>query len=171
MQQNHQMSRSAYPTRGYPIYIPGPNEALPAEDRAAGTRIGDLGRLLFHGGFHSIFNLCLSANHPFNQRSGVPETFEQVDLQVAEEHHEDVAVIKGADPKGHTLSKTRKTANVFESATLVLPDGTDKWDLNVSGREQLEAQAKKNAMSWYFIPYLYCSSNPPSNLNTVGINM
>ncbi|KAF8435638.1 hypothetical protein L210DRAFT_3348169, partial [Boletus edulis BED1] len=57
----------ADPTCGYPIYIPGPNDALPAEDRAAGTRIGDLGRLLIDGAFHSIFNLCLPANHPFNQ--------------------------------------------------------------------------------------------------------
>ncbi|KAF8417424.1 hypothetical protein L210DRAFT_3348924, partial [Boletus edulis BED1] len=52
---------------GYPIYIPGPNDALPAEDRAAGTRIGDLGRLLVDGAFHSIFNLCLPANHPFDK--------------------------------------------------------------------------------------------------------
>ncbi|KAG6380762.1 hypothetical protein JVT61DRAFT_5146 [Boletus reticuloceps] len=89
------------PSRGFPLYTPEPNEGLPPDYRARGPRIGDLGYIdNMDGGFNFLFNMCLPADHPFNQVYGVPETFQQVKLRV----HEDVQIRPNQDPPGIILS-------------------------------------------------------------------
>ncbi|KAJ7306787.1 hypothetical protein DFH08DRAFT_664732, partial [Mycena albidolilacea] len=41
---------------GYPLSYPQPPD--PAESRAEGTQIGDVGVLTSDGGFDSFFNIC-----------------------------------------------------------------------------------------------------------------
>ncbi|KAI0372678.1 hypothetical protein BV20DRAFT_38503 [Pilatotrama ljubarskyi] len=53
---------------GYPLWEPEPNEA-------GELLIGDVGYIL-DGGFYRLFNATLPADHPVNQRCGVPDGFE-----------------------------------------------------------------------------------------------
>lgn len=60
--------------RGSPLWIPGPNMALPIEYRREGVRIGDLGIIYRSGGFHFLFNVFFSADHKIN-KGRVPASF------------------------------------------------------------------------------------------------
>ncbi|KAI0351924.1 hypothetical protein OH77DRAFT_1486696 [Trametes cingulata] len=53
---------------GYPLWEPEPNEA-------GELLIGDVGYIL-DGGFYRLFNATLPADHPVNQRCGVPDSYE-----------------------------------------------------------------------------------------------
>ncbi|KAJ7017415.1 hypothetical protein C8F04DRAFT_1156523 [Mycena alexandri] len=60
--------------RGFPLYVPGPPENLPAEYRRHGVAIGDVGSITPEGIFDFYFNIYLPADHPINDND-VPENF------------------------------------------------------------------------------------------------
>ncbi|KAF8433498.1 hypothetical protein L210DRAFT_996824 [Boletus edulis BED1] len=170
------------PSRGFPLYTPEPNEGLPPDYRACGPRIGDLGYIdNMNGGFNFLFNLCLPADHPFNQVYGVPETFQQLKLRVGEErdHEEDVQFRPNQDPPGIILATCptkviqqggmvdaqnftstmgagftmQFNSSKNEGAMLVLPHGTEKHDLLPI--KKLERAVKENAQSWHDFIHRY----------------
>ena len=53
---------------GLPLWSPSPTET-------GQVRIGDVGRIK-NGAFYRVFNVTRPANHPLNQRYGVPDGFE-----------------------------------------------------------------------------------------------
>ncbi|KAJ7047597.1 hypothetical protein C8F04DRAFT_14322 [Mycena alexandri] len=61
--------------RGFPLYVPGPPENLPAEYRRHGVGIGDVGSVTPEGIFDFCFNIYLPADHPIND-DDVPENFQ-----------------------------------------------------------------------------------------------
>ncbi|KAJ6478232.1 hypothetical protein C8R45DRAFT_789949, partial [Mycena sanguinolenta] len=52
--------------RGFPLYIPGPSEMLPAEYHSD-IQIGDVGTVTPEGSFDCFFNIYLPADHAINQ--------------------------------------------------------------------------------------------------------
>ncbi|KAJ7817452.1 hypothetical protein B0H14DRAFT_1386212, partial [Mycena olivaceomarginata] len=60
--------------RGFPLYIPGPSEMLPAEYQTSGIQIGDVGTVTPEGLFRCFFNIYLPADHPINL-DNVPDDF------------------------------------------------------------------------------------------------
>ncbi|KAJ7759471.1 hypothetical protein B0H14DRAFT_2264013, partial [Mycena olivaceomarginata] len=52
--------------RGFPLYIPGPSEMLPAEYKTSGIQIGDVGTVTPEGLFDCFFNIYLPADHSIN---------------------------------------------------------------------------------------------------------
>jgi hypothetical protein len=81
-------------TRGYPLWLPEPQDRLPEAYRDEGIRIGDVGIVTERGQFDILFNICLPRDHPINQRHGVPATFKQVELLF-----HDVCQFSHADPE------------------------------------------------------------------------
>jgi hypothetical protein len=60
--------------RGFPLYVPGPPQNLPAEYQRNGVAIGDVGRITPEGIFDFFFNIYLPASHPINDND-VPDKF------------------------------------------------------------------------------------------------
>ncbi|KAJ6562016.1 hypothetical protein B0H19DRAFT_91533 [Mycena capillaripes] len=60
--------------RGFPLYVPGPQQNLPADYQNKGVAIGDVGRVTPDGIFDFFFNIYLPADHPVNDND-VPENF------------------------------------------------------------------------------------------------
>ena len=60
--------------RGFPLWIPDPNQNLYIDYRRTGVRIGDVGIITHSGAFSFLFNICLPHNHPVNPRM-LPEHF------------------------------------------------------------------------------------------------
>ncbi|KAJ7447056.1 hypothetical protein B0H11DRAFT_2083142 [Mycena galericulata] len=60
--------------RGFPLYVPGPQETLPQEYRQRGVTIGDVGSVTPEGIFDFLFNIYLSADNCINANY-VPEGF------------------------------------------------------------------------------------------------
>ncbi|KAF7369463.1 hypothetical protein MVEN_00275900 [Mycena venus] len=60
--------------RGFPLYVPEPQQTLPEAYRRAGIAIGDVGIITPEGSFDFFFNIYRSADHPINNND-VPENF------------------------------------------------------------------------------------------------
>ena len=60
--------------RGFPLWIPDPDQNLHLDCRRTGVRIGDVGIITKSGAFSFLFNICLPHNHPLNPRM-LPENF------------------------------------------------------------------------------------------------
>ena len=54
--------------RGFPLWIPEPNQVLHIGYRRTGIRIGDVGIFTHSGGFSFLFNICLPHDDPVNPR-------------------------------------------------------------------------------------------------------
>lgn len=63
--------------RGFPLWIPEPNQRLPVSYRRKGVSIGDVGIITPSGGFSFLFNVCLPGGHPINPRI-LPEGFSPI---------------------------------------------------------------------------------------------
>ena len=60
--------------RGFPLWIPDPDQNLHLDYRRTGVRIGDVGIITDSGAFSFLFNICLPRNDPVNPRM-LPEHF------------------------------------------------------------------------------------------------
>jgi len=60
--------------RGFPLWIPGPNNNLPTAYRRIGINIGDVGIITQSGAFSFLFNICQASDSPINPRI-LPEQF------------------------------------------------------------------------------------------------
>ena len=89
----------AEPARGYPLWLPGPNNRLPQEYREAGLRIGDVGVVTADGTFDVFFNICLPEDHPLHATYGVPKGFQQIPLA---DH--DIESTQPGDPHGRVIA-------------------------------------------------------------------
>ncbi|KAJ7213748.1 hypothetical protein C8J57DRAFT_1002668, partial [Mycena rebaudengoi] len=160
-------ARLLHPKRqGFPLFHPQPFGDLPPTLRQIGTRIGDVGIVTLNGAFDPIFNICVP---PEDNRSGVPQGFEQVRLRHDAISEEPRCHLPGSDISNTTIEKKRLDVdvgfenNVFlpagagavievstnskETAILLLPDGASRWDLRP--RQVFLDYALKHAQSWY----------------------
>ncbi|KAJ6520870.1 hypothetical protein DFH09DRAFT_1373202 [Mycena vulgaris] len=60
--------------RGFPLYVPEPQQNLPEEYQRNGVSLGDVGRVTLDGIFDFFFNIYLPADHPINEND-VPQDF------------------------------------------------------------------------------------------------
>ena len=60
--------------RGFPLWIPEPNNRLQLPYRRTGVNIGDVGIITPSGGFSYLFNICVPRGDPLNPRA-LPEDF------------------------------------------------------------------------------------------------
>ncbi|KAJ7854461.1 hypothetical protein B0H13DRAFT_2578964 [Mycena leptocephala] len=91
---------------GYPLFRPKPFDDLPLESLRVGTDIGDVGVVTSDGAFDPIFNICRSADDPVN-RFGVPQGFEQVDLDPGDIAPQMQYHRPGSDVSNTRISKRR----------------------------------------------------------------
>jgi hypothetical protein len=63
--------------RGFPLWIPDPNQALHLNYRRTGVRIGDVGIITDSGAFSFLFNICLPYNDQVQPRT-LPEHFSPI---------------------------------------------------------------------------------------------
>ncbi|KAJ7707394.1 hypothetical protein B0H17DRAFT_869245, partial [Mycena rosella] len=52
--------------RGFPLYVPGPQQILPEDYQRTDVSIGDVGRVTPEGIFDFFFNIYLPADDPIN---------------------------------------------------------------------------------------------------------
>ncbi|PPQ91597.1 hypothetical protein CVT25_013695 [Psilocybe cyanescens] len=143
--------------RGFPLWIPEPNNNLPIEYRRIGIDIGDVGIITKSGNFDFLFNICLPAEHPIH-RDGVPEGFTPCRPVRSSDIHRYTEFDAGAFLTSTSVDKSRYEGEylngtlIFESsamegAILTMPDGADTLELaNVLHFERYLA---KNVASWY----------------------
>ena len=84
--------------RGFPLWIPRPNMALPRSYQQQGVSIGDVGIFTSNGGFDFLFNVCLPAGHASNSDE-LPEGFVPLELKPA-----DVSIFHAHSSRSHLAS-------------------------------------------------------------------
>ncbi|KAF8810220.1 TPR-like protein [Phlegmacium glaucopus] len=141
--------------RGFPLWIPGPNQVLHIDYRRRGIRIGDVGIITPSGAFSFLFNICLPHDDPVNPRV-LPEHFAPISPPI---EAVDIDKFLVYDDDSHLASasiKRSQTSNtsgiVFESsasegAILTMPRGANSEDLGNSAafRDYVAA----NVADWY----------------------
>ncbi|KAH9477074.1 hypothetical protein JR316_0010990 [Psilocybe cubensis] len=143
--------------RGFPLWIPEPNNNLSMEYRRRGIDIGDVGVITKMGNFDFLFNICLPDDHPIN-RDGVPAGFSPCkptrsgDIQRYTEFEAGAFLTSTSIDHSRFDGEYRYNTLIFESsamegAILTMPDGAETLDLgNVL---QFERYMAKNVASWY----------------------
>ncbi|KAJ7261927.1 hypothetical protein C8J57DRAFT_1335811 [Mycena rebaudengoi] len=143
--------------RGYPLYDPNPQDALPDVYRRRGVSIGDVGRVTPEGIFDFFFNIYLKADDPINANR-VPEDF----IPLAPYSPIDT-VVQPFDPGNYVCSSCVRELPGLSThfpggdfmfrcrgpagAILTLPHGAQFKKLqNV---EALRRHAAEHAESWY----------------------
>ncbi|KAJ7790891.1 hypothetical protein B0H14DRAFT_204806 [Mycena olivaceomarginata] len=151
--------------RGFPLYIPGPSEMLPAEYQTSGVQIGDVGTVTPEGLFDCFFNIYLPADHPTNL-GNVPDDFDP--LQKYNER--DLLIIHQAPGNYVSTSLVHKIVqdtqlNQFpggdfifscrppQGAVLALPHGAELKRLK--NTQAVREYAQRYAKTWY--AYLKCT--------------
>ena len=79
--------------RGFPLWIPDPNQYLHLNYRRTGVRIGDVGIITDSGAFSFLFNICLPRNDPVNPRM-LPEHFAPISPPIEASDIEKFGVFK-----------------------------------------------------------------------------
>ncbi|KAJ7835965.1 hypothetical protein B0H13DRAFT_1516610, partial [Mycena leptocephala] len=134
--------------RGYPLYVPEPQQNLPVAYRRRGVAIGDVGRVTPDGIFDFFFNIFLPPDHPINANhtpqdfSPMP-SYDSVDIL-----HEKYC------PGDYVSSSTPIPGGDFvfscdnpQGAVLALPDGA--YLQKLENLENMRTYAAKHADSWY----------------------
>ncbi|KAJ7894934.1 hypothetical protein B0H14DRAFT_3640753, partial [Mycena olivaceomarginata] len=135
--------------RGFPLYIPGPSQMLPAEYQTSGIQIGDVGTVTPEGLFDCFFNIYLPADDPVNL-DNVPDDF--CPLQNYKER--DLLTFPQAPgnyvstPLVHKIAHgTQLGCRPPQGAVLALPHGAELKRLkNV---QPVREYAQKYAKTWY----------------------
>ncbi|KAJ7753186.1 hypothetical protein B0H16DRAFT_1544757 [Mycena metata] len=145
--------------RGFPLYIPGPSEMLPAESQTSGVQIGDVGTVTPEGLFRCFFNIYLPADHPVNL-DNVPDDFHPLEKY----NERDLLTIHRAPGNHVSTSSVHKIIHdgqlnqfpggdfVFscrppQGAVLALPHGAEFKRLE--DIETVRKYAQKYAKTWY----------------------
>jgi hypothetical protein len=79
--------------RGFPLWIPEPNQVLHLDYRRTGVRIGDVGIITHSGAFSFLFNICLPHNDPVHPRM-LPEDFAPISPPIEASDIEKFGVFK-----------------------------------------------------------------------------
>ena len=66
--------------RGFPLWVPQPNNPKFLTHRRKGVTIGDLGRVTEYGAFDVLFNICKAGGHPDNPDE-LPDGFKPLVLR------------------------------------------------------------------------------------------
>ncbi|KAJ7067220.1 hypothetical protein C8F01DRAFT_662786 [Mycena amicta] len=152
-----------YQSRGFPLYVPEAQSTLPAQNRAHGVAIGDVGRVTPDGVFDFFFNIYCPAGDPVNVH-GVPDDFQPLpryqpnDVLSLDNEPGDIV-------SSHTIRETDEEAEEDhgseefpgaefrftcvgpEGAVLALPHGSIIKKLE--HRETLRSYIGRNAANWY----------------------
>ncbi|KAJ7901445.1 hypothetical protein B0H13DRAFT_2515659, partial [Mycena leptocephala] len=146
-----------YRSRGFPLYVPGPQINLPENYRRKGVAIGDVGTVTSDGDFDFFFNIYLPADDPINAK--VPEGFVPLSpYDPIDVGHYDF------DPGNYVASRSIQEINgdfsdatpggqfVFNckgpnGAVLALPHGAHQEKLR--DLATMRRYAYKRAESWY----------------------
>ncbi|KAJ7930891.1 hypothetical protein B0H13DRAFT_876340 [Mycena leptocephala] len=150
-------SQLLYRSRGFPLYVPGPQINLPENYRRKGVAIGDVGTVTPDGDFDFFFNIYLPADDPINEN--IPEDF------VPLSHYKSVDVHhRHFEPGDYVASRSIQEINgdfssgdpggefVFScegptGAILALPYGSHQVKLR--DLATMRRYATKHAESWY----------------------
>ncbi|KAF7312570.1 Pleiotropic drug resistance ABC transporter protein [Mycena indigotica] len=144
--------------RGFPLYVPEPQENLPSEYLERGVSIGDVGMITPEGIWDFFFNIFLPANGPIN-RGRVPPNYSPL-----EPYDESDAHNLRYEPGSFLSTSTARCYNAnFEEfpggdyhfqctspkgAILCLPFGSRLHKLS-TGKDHVRNYAVQNAKSWY----------------------
>ncbi|KAF8802560.1 hypothetical protein BYT27DRAFT_7244602 [Phlegmacium glaucopus] len=151
--------------RGFPLWIPEPNQVLHISYRRTGIRIGDVGIITHSGAFSFLFNICLSHDDPVNPRV-LPENFAPISPPIEAIDIERFSVF---DPDSHLASASIErsqtsdisflciegikfsgivfNSSASEGAILTMPQGAKSEDLGNSAAFRDYAAA--NIADWY----------------------
>ncbi|KAF7369460.1 Pleiotropic drug resistance ABC transporter protein [Mycena venus] len=142
--------------RGYPLYVPGPQESLPEEYRRVGVTIGDVGIITPEGAFDFFFNIYLPADHPINDNY-VPENFFPLpsykSSDVDEHLYEPGSYVSTPSVERLEFKNRSSEQNFFfnchslQGAVLALPHGSRVQKLH--NVETIKNYATRHAESWF----------------------
>ncbi|KAF9267695.1 hypothetical protein L218DRAFT_893714 [Marasmius fiardii PR-910] len=174
LQESQLYTRALYPRRrGCPLWVPEPNEDLPAEYHEIGVQMGDVGVLTDDGGFDFVFNACRSSSDPINQ-GGVPDGFQPLTIGRTFSTHthshffppDHLVLSAGAkrraldiEAMAHPLPGIPVGAGAGfsinfakdQGAAIYLPNGANSVDAR--NQRVFCEYAKRNAESWYRFMY------------------
>ena len=115
--------------RGFPLWVPEPNQVLHLNYRRTGVRIGDVGIITHSGAFSFLFNICLPHNDPVNPRK-LPDHFSPISPPIEDDDIEKFGVFKNGShlastsvkrsQNGSTISCVRILIHISELRTLSL---------------------------------------------------
>ncbi|KAJ7476173.1 hypothetical protein FB451DRAFT_268897 [Mycena latifolia] len=144
--------------RGFPLYVPEPQQNLPDEYQRTGVAIGDVGRVTSEGIFDFFFNIYLPPEHPIN--ANIPEDFSPIPGYASIDVHR-LHFVPGNYVSSPSVQKLEidHSSNDFPGgefmfnceaptgAVLALPHGARLEKLE--NLENIRRYAVQNAESWY----------------------
>ncbi|KAJ6506267.1 hypothetical protein C8R47DRAFT_1209458 [Mycena vitilis] len=140
---------------GFPLYVPGPSQNLPAEYRRSGVAIGDVGRITSEGIFDFFFNIYLPANDPINNNN-VPDDYVPMEPYTAEDisslwydagSHVSTSSVQRLDEDDFPGGEFVFGCHAPQGAVLALPHGAHLKKLENLGA--MREYAAAHAESWY----------------------
>ncbi|KAJ7464242.1 hypothetical protein B0H11DRAFT_1734333 [Mycena galericulata] len=150
-------SQLLYQGRGFPLYVPGPQDNLPEQYRREGVAIGDVCTVTSDGIVDFYFNIYLRADNPINEN--IPEDFVPLsDYKSVDLHHHrfdpgdyvasrSVQEINGDFSNGDTGGGFVFSRGGPNGAVLALPHGA--YQKKLRELATMRRYAAKHAESWY----------------------
>ncbi|KAF7342801.1 hypothetical protein MSAN_01995800 [Mycena sanguinolenta] len=147
--------------RGFPLYSPGPPAMLPAEYRAHGIQIGDVGTVTPQGVFDFLFNIYLPGQHPININNA-PDGFQPLTPEynlsrdgLLEDYAPGIHVSTASVYKLFENSQANQfpggdfsfSCRAPRGAVVALPHGSQVKSLRTV--ELVREYARMHAISWY----------------------
>ncbi|KAJ7849390.1 hypothetical protein B0H14DRAFT_2765568 [Mycena olivaceomarginata] len=126
--------------RGFPLYVPAPQIALPEEYRRSGVAIGDVGTVTANGAFDFFFNIYLPAYALMDVEH---HSFDPGNYVSGPTIHEIRGDFSSASAGGEFVF----TCRAPNGAVLALPHGAHLKKLR--NLERVRRYAAKHAESWY----------------------
>ncbi|KAJ7864678.1 hypothetical protein B0H13DRAFT_2203657, partial [Mycena leptocephala] len=136
--------------RGFPLFVPGPQDTLPQEYRREGVAIGDVGSVTTDGIFDFFFNIYLDADDPINL-SSVPDGFvplpRYIQRDIVQQDFEPGNSVSTPRVRRRNRSDSGFNCNAPCGAVLALPHGSHVEKLR--NLEAMRLYAAENAQRWY----------------------
>ena len=105
--------------RGFPLWVPEPNQVLHLNYRRTGVRIGDVGIITHSGAFSFLFNICLPHNDPVNPPK-LPDHFSPISPPIEDTDIDKFGVFKNGSHLASSSVKRSQTDSTISCVRILI---------------------------------------------------